>query len=403
MDTKRFKVLFLPKWYPNRLDPFDGNFIENHARAIADKHEIAILFVHSDTNILGKYELIESSTFGYTEIRVYYRKPGFRFLGLQKLLALYRYCRAQFKAFQLYQAKHGYPDLCHIHVLTRPAFLAFYLHIYKSIPYLISEHWSGYFKESGAYKGWLKKITTQLLVSRAKAISCVSEYLMYAMKTHHLNGNYKIIPNVVSTAVFRPVEKNIRSTKTIIHVSTLDIVPKNLPAVFHTINKIIQYRTDFKLAIYGDGKDRNALEKLVEQMGLHKYVQFHGNVSQEKVAAAMAEADFLLLFSLYENQPCVIIEAMACGIPVIAPNTGGIPEHLSKEFGCLVEVGNEMDLEKSIIYLLDNASAFSSEKLRNYAVKHFGEAEISENFADLYTEILGLKKKTMNGPDQAKK
>ena len=382
MKISKPKILFLPKWYPNRLDAFDGNFIENHARAIAVLCDIAIIFVHSENQISadGKYELIESDPFGYPEIRVYFKSPSFTFLGVETVVKAYRYFKAQLKAYTYYIEKYKSPDLVHVHVLTRSAFLALYLWKLKKIPFIISEHWSGYFPQNGAYKGFLKKAFTKYVVKNAKAITTVSEYLAKAMKKHELNSHYEIIPNVVATEIFKPKNKDDKKFFKLIHASILDIIPKNLPAVLEVIKKISEYRND-----------RTILEQNVKELGIGKFVKFHGNVSQQEVADAMAEADMFVLFSLYENQPCVIIEAFSAGIPVIAPNTGGIPEHFNNQTGTLVEVNNKDQLEKAITDMMDNLNSFSSSYLHNFSKERFSEQKIGKQFLDLYLKVLNKK------------
>lgn len=384
------QVLFLPKWYPNRLDEFDGNFIENHARAIAPFADISVIFVHSDV-LEGqkKYEIIESFPFGYPEIRVYFRKPMFRFLYLEKILIIYRYWKAQRKALKIYLKKYGNPDLVHVHVLTRSALLAYYLKRTKSIPYLISEHWSGYFEESGAYKGILKKTLTKIIVHNSSLVTTVSEYLKKAMQKHGLNGNYEVIPNVVPTDVFKPsIAISGKEIKRLIHVSTLDTVPKNLPKILQVIADISKRRNDFTFDIYGDGPDRQKMEKLTVDLNIGDIVTFHGNVSQNEVAIALAASDVLILFSLYENQPCVIIESWAAGIPVIAPNIGGIPEHLNAKRGISIKRNATDELETAINTVLDSKLDFSADELRDYAVKNFSEKTVGNAFFTAYLNIL---------------
>src|SRR5690606_28344692 len=139
--------------------------------------------------------------------RVYFRSPSFTFLGIESLIKAYRYYRAQHKAYTYYIEKYNTPDIVHVHVLTRSALLALYLWKFKKIPYLISEHWSGYFPQNGAYKGFLKKAFTKYVIKNTKAVSTVSEYLAKAMKKHGLNSHYEIIPNVVATSIFKPKKK----------------------------------------------------------------------------------------------------------------------------------------------------------------------------------------------------
>ena len=390
MDSKKPQVLFLPKWYPNRLDEFDGNFIENHARAIAAFADIAVIFIHSDElNGNSNYEVLQSAPFGYPEIRVYFRKPSFSLLQLEKAVTLYRYWRAQRKAWKIYRRKYGTPDLTHVHVLTRSALLALFLKKVKGIPYIISEHWSGYFKESGAYRGAMKKIFTKMVVRNASVTTVVSDYLRKAMQSHGLTGNYEIIPNVVATDIFKPVlgeEQNAK--KKIIHVSTLDVVPKNLPRILEVIAKLRSYRDDFSLDIYGDGPDRPVIEKKITELKLDHAVTLHGNVPQAEVAVAIADSDVLVLFSLYENQPCVMIEAWSAGTPVIAPRIGGIPEHLDAKKGMLIEKSNLAELENALNNVLDNKLEVSPSGMREYALENFSEEKVGQCFLNVYLKVL---------------
>lgn len=140
--TKKPVVLFLPKWYPNKFDAFDGNFIENHAIAISKFCNIAIIFVHSDTELKKKYSIIESNPFGFPEIRVYFKKPNHWIKPLNLLITSFLYFNSLFKAYHHYLKNYPQPDLCHVHVLARTSILALYLKWFKKIPYLISEHWS---------------------------------------------------------------------------------------------------------------------------------------------------------------------------------------------------------------------------------------------------------------------
>jgi glycosyltransferase involved in cell wall biosynthesis len=73
-------------------------------------------------------------------------------------------------------------------------------------------------------------------------------------------------------------------------------------------------------------------------------IEFTGEIAYEEVAKAMQQADCLLLFSHIENSPCVIGEALCCGLPVIASRVGGIPELIDEQNGILVPAADETAL-----------------------------------------------------------
>jgi glycosyltransferase involved in cell wall biosynthesis len=117
-------------------------------------------------------------------------------------------------------------------------------------------------------------------------------------------------------------------------------------------------------------------------------VHFLGNMSEQKVADQLSKADFLILFSNYENQPCVILEAFSCGKPVIVTSVGGIPEIVTKERGVLVPKQDENGLQSAILEMLENHSTYSATEIREYAIEHFSHERIGESFAEFYATLL---------------
>jgi len=249
--AEKLSVLFLPKWYPNKFDSLDGNFVENHAKAIAHFCSLAVIFVHSDPYATSAYTLLEENNEGIHEIRVYFKKPSFYISPLNKIISFIRYFRAQLKGYQAYLKTTNQPNITHIHILGRTAPLAMVLKLRFNIPFLITEHWSGYHKRSGAYKGILKKWVTRFTVKNASTVSTVSEDLSKAMQAHHLIGNYKVIPNVIDTTVFTSTEIKEKQLVRFVHVSNLSKVPKNLHQIIQNLNDLIREGFDFEFILIG--------------------------------------------------------------------------------------------------------------------------------------------------------
>jgi glycosyltransferase involved in cell wall biosynthesis len=113
----------------------------------------------------------------------------------------------------------------------------------------------------------------------------------------------------------------------------------------------------------------------------------------EEVAREMRESDALILFSNYENFPCVIPEAWSSGIPVLASDVGGIHEHMNAELGMLVPAGNETELSKGIISMVGKKSEFKSQPIRNYAIENFNEQQISTAYSQAYQDALRMMRR----------
>lgn len=387
--TKKPVVLFLPKWYPNKFDAFDGNFIENHAIAISKFCSVAVIFVHSEPELKKKFELIETCPFQFPEIRVYFKKPSFVFKPFNQVITSIRYLKALFRAYRYYSKKYSTPTLCHVHVLARTSILALYLKWVKKIPFLISEHWSGYHAISGAYKGFLKKKLSEIAVKNTAAITVVSKNLEESMKSHSLLGNYLLIPNVVDTTIFRPnKEMEHHPKKRLIHISNLSKVPKNMHLIIDALNELAKERNDFEFIIIGTGPDEVEMLHKVNNSPLKKLTKFKGELPMEKVAEELRNSDVLLLFSLFENQPCVILEAFASGIPVISSDVGGIPEIVPSEMGSLVPSKNLQEFTAAIRNYLNGNNSFSKNLIRSHAEKLYSQKVVGQQFYELYASIL---------------
>ena len=380
-------VLFLPKWYPNEYDPFDGNFIENHAHAIKLKAKVSILFVHSEESNQDNYRILTTDNKGLNEVRVFYRKPNTGINLIDKIFGFFRFKKAQQIAFSTLVKEDKAPDLVHVHVLSRSALLALTLKRKYKIPFVITEHWSGYLKSNGSYRGFLKKRFTEYVVKKSSGVHTVSSQLKEAMLSHNLNNNYTVIPNVVDTDLFKPLPKENKICE-IIFVGNLLQNPKQIFNIIRGMNSLKEKGKKFHLSIYGEGDDEQKAKDLSTSLELEHCISFKGTLNRKGIGQAMALSDFLILFSKFENQPCVIAEAHASGIPIIVPDLGGIAELMKPELGILVKTGDQVDFENALEKMVDTYSTYDSNYIRVFGVKHFGEIEIANQFHQFYQKAL---------------
>jgi glycosyltransferase involved in cell wall biosynthesis len=207
------------------------------------------------------------------------------------------------------------------------------------------------------------------------------------MLAHKLAGRYHVVPNVVDTDLFHlPTGKENRpgKKKRILHVSGL-VPVKNIPGILRVVKRLADKRHDFELYIVGEGELREDFEHLALELGiLNKVVFFQGGKRVEEVAVSMRESDFLLLFSDYENSPCVIVEAMASGLPVLASNVGGIPELVNERIGMLAAPRDEEGLLAALEKMLDKCTGYDKEYLRGEAVRRFSYEAVGKEFLEIY-------------------
>ncbi len=389
------KVLFLPRWYPNRYDPMPGLFIRRHALSVAGIYDVAVLYIHPDTEMKGRpFEMVQSGEQGIYELSIYYQTSRSRMKWLASSINFYRFLLYHFLGFRRISKEFGKPDLLHVNVLTRLGFIALIYRIFNGKPYVITEHWTRYLPGMNNFRGVLRKRLTRMVVKHASAVMPVTLNLQKAMESHGLmNSNYRVIPNVVDTGFFVPSEVGQKDEKTrFIHVSCFDDNQKNISGILRVLKRLSLKRQDWICTLVGEGIHFRQLSELGEQLGLKdSFVTFAGLKESSELVTLMQQASFQFMFSRYENLPVVIPESFACGVPFISTRVGGIAEHIHPELGILVEPGDEAALQAAVEHMLDHRTDYDQKVIRQYALDHFSKEVIGKQIAGVYREIL-LKK-----------
>lgn len=398
MTSIKPKVLYLPRWYPNRYDPMPGLFIERHARSVSGLADVAVLYVHPDSEMKGKrIETEISRDEELYQVRIYFRTSRTGFSRLDSFYNICRLLRCHRKGLKIIKNEFGSPDILHVNVLTRLGVIALFYRWLTGTPYVITEHWTRYLPHMDNYRGWLRKILTRLVARNASAILPVTDNLRKAMEKHGLkNSNYRIIPNVVDMNIFQVREKkDERQKKQIIHVSCFEDKQKNISGMLNVLKRLSEQRTDWECHMIGEGIHFERLVQYADELGLAEgFVWFHGLKEGAELAGMMASADFQVMFSRFENLPVVILESYACGVPVLSTDVGGIREHLNDDLGILIPSENEQQLLDKLNFMLDHFDEFKKGRLREYAQNHFSNEVIGKQLFELYQQVARIKNST---------
>ena len=207
------------------------------------------------------------------------------------------------------------------------------------------------------------------------------------MEGHGVKNRFKVIYNLVNTDIFKLGAPHTSSKKRILHISTLRDEAKNFSGILRSIEHLRQQRDDFELHVIHD-YDAPEFKAFVKEHNLEDCVIFHGKKTSAEVAQAYQNADFFVLFSNFENLPCVIVEAFASGVPVLSTAVGGIAEILSPERGILIPSGDEDALLNSMNTLLNHCHEYDREAIRDYAIKTFAAQSIGLQVFEAYEKTL---------------
>jgi glycosyltransferase involved in cell wall biosynthesis len=157
----------------------------------------------------------------------------------------------------------------------------------------------------------------------------------YVQKYPWLNGKIEVIPVGIDRDTFKPRDKQIMrekygfnsSDKIVLYVGRLE-KEKNLDFLFRAFKRICDGNEKCKLVLVGEGSEKKDLNKLASDLKLNDVI-FMGQIEQERIPEIMSCADIFVLTSQFESGPLVVLEALACGLPVVSVDVGRVREFIS--------------------------------------------------------------------------
>lgn len=387
MTDKKLNILFLASWYPNKLLPKNGNFIQQHAFAVAQHCNVAALHIIAN-NQTEDFILEEQTVNDVLEVIVYYRKINSNIPILSHLKKLKVRHQAHIMGYNRIVEKLGKIDLTHLNVVFPAGNFALYLKKKYHIPFIISEHWTALQKSFVVELPFLVKKMIKKTFNEAATICPVSIDLMKAIKNISSNKNYEVVPNVVNTEIFK--HKTHETGKRILHVSNLKNEHKNITGILDSIKELSLLRDDFFISIVGDG-DYEYFIRYAENIQIPKHLyNIEGAKSYEEIAKLMQTHNLFLLYSNYENLPCVIAEALVCGLPVLTSNVGGTAEMVDNTNGVVIPAADNKTLLKELNQLLDNLGSYNHTKIANDAANKYSYKSVGKQFLEIYKKILNI-------------
>lgn len=218
-------------------------------------------------------------------------------------------------------------------------------------------------------------------INESDAITAVSENLKEeTFKSFEVEKDILVIPNFVDAKRFHLTNKEHfkkmlapNGERILAHVSNFRKVKRveDVLAIFQKVRE----KMPSKLLMIGDGPERQNAEDLCRKMEICNDIRFLGK--QDQMEEILNIADLFLLPSQYESFGLAALEAMACGVPVISSNAGGLPEiNIHGKTGYLADVGDVDAMADFAIQMLENEETLQS--FKDNALAHAGEFSIDK-------------------------
>ncbi len=383
------KVLWLCSWYPHSADPFDGDFIERHAKAFSLYQPVKIIHIVQNSQLNDRHlKPVETKITDGLSSKVFYVQlpnTGIKYLDL--LLFNARYLQVALRAIEEYIHENGNPDLVHVHVPVKVGALALRLKKRLGIPFVVTEHSSAYFEhidDNYFKRNRYFRYITKKCFENAELVISVSNWLLNRLGELFQLKGVQLIRNTVDTDLFFPVEVN-NTVPHFIHVSMM-LPLKNVNGILHALARLNHTNNNWRMSFVGPVNEQ--YRRLATELGLQNQIHWKGVMNYGDVAKVMQQADALVHFSKYENLPCVVNEALCCGLPVIASNVGGIAELVNESNGILVENENIENLAEAMLSYLQHPDRFQKETICKAAREAFSFQTIGKQLLNLYGDVL---------------
>lgn len=284
------------------------------------------------------------------------------------------------KLLKFVEGKKGIPDIIHVHYPSNIT-VADTILSYKQygVKIICTEHWSQVLnKKIDKYElNQLKKY-----VKYSDTFLSVSKSLKDSITQLTGSNNIEILPNMVNEN-FEISKK--RSDKFIFVAVGALTKNKQFDKVIEAFNQEFSNTEECKLRIIGHGKELKNLKNLVKKNKLQDKVIFEGLLSRVETSKKVSESDVLVSFSKSETFCVPIIEAWACGIPVITSDTISVNELWDDRLGFKIVDSTVMTLSKNMRYVFENYEIFDKNYIRNYALANYSEESIYKKLMYYYS------------------
>lgn len=378
------KILFLTASYPVPELPVLGVFVREHARAAARHAEVAIAHIDRNRGVRAiRVEEGEDDEFAAVRVR-YPAEPAPLSYVTNVAAAAIAVRRLQRRGFR--------PDLIHAHFFLAGA-PAVLLGRISRTPVVVTEQWSVFLPEDPMTLSPLMRRVARFTYERADVVMPVSAALREGIRSIGARADFRVVPNVVDAGLFHPDEARPEppdGAPTLIGVGGL-YDAKGWDQLLGALALIVP-RHDVRLEIFGDGVLRTALERQAQRLGLASRVHFRGWRPKEEVAQRLRESQLFVMTSLYDSNPCALMEALASGVPVVATPVGGIPEMVSNGLGILTRTRRPEDIAAAIETALDPAMKWDRERIAQTARRRYGADAVGASFASIYEEVLARRR-----------
>jgi glycosyltransferase involved in cell wall biosynthesis len=295
----------------------------------------------------------------------------------------------------LWQVREFRPDVVHIFFGVPDGPIGWLLKRFYGLPYIIS------LRGADVPSDEVKRFAKQYRVLRpfirwlwhdADALVAVSNGLRSYARETVPDLPIQVIPNAIDLSSFTPVmQRETDGPVHLLYVGRFNVF-KNVETLVEAVGKLAQMDVgEFELKLVGEGERRPVLERMVSELGLTRRIHFVGWVARDHIADYYRRADIFVTATTWEGMPNTVLEAMACGLPIVGTQASGLQELVHDGVnGYLVPIKDPDALAEALARLIDNGyeRRRMGRQSRKLAEREFAWEYIAEQYVRVYERVM---------------
>lgn len=377
------KIWVVGRNYPDKSNNFQGSFELEQAKMLAKEgNDVIYLYFRLHSPLTrqknGKFVFQDENVTVYG--CVHYFTPHFASSAIRMPYLPRIRNRIVSSLLTVVEKDTGLPDIIHVHyptlIMSAESFSAYHD---KGVRIVATEHWGKVLnRQLDSFE--IMQLKKYLYIS--DVFICVSYALRQSIwELTHKTWEIHIIPNVVNNA-FHPISKND-------NIFCFGFVgrlspEKQIDRIIEAFAECFAGNTYVCLKIVGEGKERKELEKKVHAFHIEKQVIFTGAMSRDQLSKQMALFDCLVLFSNYETFGVPVVEAWACGVPVITSKAKNLMDVWDERLGISVDCHDINGLSQAMKRMIESKYMYDKNYISEYADCHFSEKAVYTQLLEVY-------------------
>lgn len=293
------------------------------------------------------------------------------------------------------------PDIIHSHTFLGLGLEAITAARFFNLPLVGTNHWviTEFNNYSPIARELFAKWSLKYVIwyyNHCDFVTAPSRTVLTEMLEYGFYKPRQVVSNQIDLSIFKPSRDDKNKFKKEFNLSEATVVyagrfgpEKKIEVIIRALALVKDYLPKINLAIAGHGSAEFELKKLVKELHLEANVKFYGTLDKVKLCRLYNAADIFVIASTSESQSMVLLQAMACGLPVIGVNWRALPEYINRHNGYTVAADNSKEMADKIIHLFRHEDERRSLGQGAYnSVQQFSAPNIAKQWEKLYGKVI---------------